>query len=197
MLAGHFGIAQFGKGTRREIPIVLLVVAAYMPDLVRIPLSVTIERYEIWSHSVVTVSAMGLALGVIWLLRGGNWVGALVLAAVCALHWPADVFTGCKPTTFSGPWLGLVSYRRPVNDLLVEGALLVGGWLFARRRGVAIGRGWLVLALAAQLAFLGSMYWGAQFVIGDREWTWRPEQSLVPQPHVLEATTCRGPEQSP
>ena len=196
MLAGHFGIAQFGKGTRREIPIALLVVAAYLPDLVRIPLSVTIERYEIWSHSVVTVAVMGLALGVIWLMRGGNWVGALVLATVCALHWPADVFTGCKPTTFSGPWLGLVSYRRPVNDLLVEGALLVGGWHFARRRGVPIGKKWLALGFVAQLAFLASTYWGAQFIIGQHEWTWRPDESLLPKSHVLEPTICRDPERS-
>lgn len=194
MVAGHFGIAQFGKGTRREIPIALLVVAAYLPDLVRIPLSVTIDRYEVWSHSILTVVAMGIVIGVIWLLRGGSWVAAVVLAAVCALHWPADVFTGCKPTTFTGPWLGLVSYRRPVNDLLLEGALLVGGWLFARRRGVPIGKKWLALGVAAQLAFLGSTYWGAQFIIGQREWTWHPHEALLPQPHVLEATTCRGVE---
>ena len=194
MLAGHFGIAQFGKGARREIPFALLLIAAYLPDLARIPLSVTSERYEIWSHSILTVVAMGLMLGIIWLLRGGSWVAALVLVVVCALHWPADFFTGCKPTTFTGPWLGLVSYRRPVNDLLVESALLVGGWLFARRRGFPIGKKWLALAFGAQLAFLLSMYWGAQFIIGQREWTWQPAQSLVPQPHVLELTSCRAPE---
>ena len=197
MVAGHFGIAQFGKGARREIPIALLVAAAYLPDLVRFALSMTIDGYEVWSHSILTVVAMGLILGIIWMVRGGHWVAALVLAAVCALHWPADVFTGCKPTTFSGPWLGLVSYRRPITDLLVEGALLLGGWHFARRRGVAVGRAWLVLGLVAQLTFLGSMYWGAQFLIGEREWTWHPDQSLLPQPHVLEATTCRSPTQSP
>lgn len=195
MFAGHFGIAQFGKGARRDLPIVLLVAAAYLPDLVRFPLSAAIERYEIWSHSIVTVVAMGVGLGIIWLLRGGRWLDAVVLAAVCALHWPADFFTGCKPTTFSGPWLGLVSYRRPVNDLVVEGALLVGGWLFARRRGVAIGKKWLVLGLAAQLAFLLSMYWGAQFIVGQREWMWHVDGSFIPKPHVLEATPCRDPEQ--
>ena len=195
MFAGHFGIAQFGKGARRDLPIVLLVVAAYLPDLVRFPLSAAIERYEIWSHSIVTVVAMGVGLGIIWLLRGGRWLDAVVLAAVCALHWPADFFTGCKPTTFSGPWLGLVSYRRPVNDLLVEGALLVGGWLFARRRGFPIGKKWLALAFAAQLAFLLSMYWGAQFIIGEREWVWHVDQSFLPKPQALEATSCRSPEQ--
>lgn len=195
MFAGHFGIAQFGKGARREIPIALLVVAAYLPDLVRIPLSLTIDRYEVWSHSILAVAAMSLLLGLFWVLRGGSWLAALVLAAACVLHWPADVFTGCKPTTFSGPWLGLVSYRRPVNDLLVEGALLLGGWLFARRRGRPISKAWLALALGAHLAFLVSMYWNAQFIIGQREWTWHVDQSFVPKPHVLETTPCHTPEQ--
>lgn len=195
MVAGHFGIAQFGKGTRREIPIAMLIVAAYLPDLVRIPLSVTIDRYEIWSHSIPTVGAMGVVLGIIWLMRGGSWVAALVLAAVCALHWPADFFTGCKPTTFAGPWLGLISYRRPVSDLLVEGALLVGGWLFARRRGVPIGKRWLAVGAAVQLGFLVSTYWGAEFMIGQREWTWHVDQSLMPQPQALESTPCRTPGQ--
>lgn len=196
MLAGHFGIAQFGKGARRDLPIALLLVAAYLPDLVRIPLSLTIERYEVWSHSILTVAGMGLLLGIFWLLRGGSWMAAAVLAAVCVLHWPADVLTGCKPTTFDGPWLGLVSYRRPVNDLLVEGALLVGGWLFARRRGFPIAKRWLALAVTAQLAFLISMYWGAQFIVGQHEWIWHPAQSLVPQPFVLETTPCRALEPS-
>lgn len=195
MFAGHFGIAQFGKGTRRDLPFALLVIAAYLPDLVRIPLSFAIDRHEIWSHSLLTILAMALAVGIIWLLRRGEWLAALVLAAVCMLHWPADVFTGCKPTTFSGPWVGLVSYRRPVNDLLVEGFLLVGGWLFARRRGFRIGKKWLALGFAAQLGFLLWTYWGAQFIIGQREWTWHADQSLVPQPHVLEPTPCRDPEQ--
>jgi len=194
MLAGHFGIAQFGKGARRELPIAVLLTAAYLPDLVRIPLSVAIDRYEIWSHSIVTVVAMGLVLGIVWRLRGGSWVAAGVLALVCALHWPADFFTGCKPTTFDGPWLGLVSYRRPVNDLLVEGALLLGGWLFARRRGFPIGKKWLALACGAQLAFLLSMYWGAQFIIGQREWVWHVDQSFVPKRQALEATACRSPQ---
>ncbi len=194
MVAGHFGIAQFGKGLRREIPIALLLIAAYLPDLVRFPLSIAIDRYEIWSHSIPAVVAMGLVLGIIWLLRGGSWVAAVVLAVVCALHWPADVFTGCKPTTFSGPWLGLVSYRRPVNDLLVEGALLIGGWLFARRRGIPITKKWLLLACGAQLAFLLSTYWGAQFIIGQREWAWHPNRSLLPQRQELEATPCRPKE---
>jgi len=194
MFAGHFGIAQFGKGARREIPITLLVVAAYLPDLVRAPLSFTIDRYEFWSHSIPAVVGMGLALGAIWRIRGGSWAASLVLAVVCALHWPADFFTGCKPTTFGGPYFGLVSYRRPITDLVVEGALLVSGWYFARRRGFQLGRKWLAVAFGVHVAFLLSTYWGAQFIIGQREWMWHADGSLLPKPHVLETTPCRAPE---
>jgi hypothetical protein len=193
MLAGHFGIAQFGKGYRRELPLLLLVVAAYLPDIVRLPAEPLTTRHEVLSHSLPAILVMGLALGALWLLRGGNWVGAIVLAVVCFLHWPADLFTGCKPTTFDGPWLGLLSYRRPVSDLLLESAVVIGGWYFARRRGVRTGTPLLALALAVQLAFLISMYWNSTFIIGQREWSWNPHQSLAPQPHEFEPLPCRAP----
>src|SRR5215472_3415535 len=136
MLAGHFGIAQLGKATRREIPLAWLVVAAYLPDLVRVPLTRVTPHYDMLSHSLPVVSALALAMAAGWLLRRGQPGAAAILAIACLLHWPADVFTGCKPTTFNGPWIGFTSYRRPVDDLLIEGALLVAGWLVARRRGV-------------------------------------------------------------
>src|SRR5215467_2984262 len=172
MVVGHFGIAEFGKATRRELPLAWLVVAAYLPDIVREPLQLITKQHEILSHSIPAVTVLALVIGTLWRLRGGTFAGAAVLAIACLLHWPADVFTGCKPTTLHGPWIGLVSYRRPVNDLLLEGAILVGGWLFARKRGVAIRRRWLAVGFAVQLAFLISMYAGSEFFIGDHEWMW-------------------------
>jgi hypothetical protein len=140
------------------------------------------------------ISAFALALAALWLVRGGHLGAAAMIAVACLLHWPADVFTGCKPTTFHGPWIGLLSYRRPVNDLLLEGALLTGGWIAARRRGVGISKWWLVGGFVLQIVFLGSMYYGAEFLIGDHEWVWKPEISLVPQPHAVETLPCRSAE---
>jgi hypothetical protein len=96
--------------------------------------------------------------------------------------------------TLDGHWLGLISYRRPVNDFLVEGGVFVGGWAFARRHGFAIGKKWLGVGFACQLGFLISLYWGSQFLIGGREWMWKPDMSFVPQRHVFEGTPCRAPE---
>lgn len=194
MVAGHFGIAQLGKATRREIPLLWLVVAAYLPDLVRVPLTLLTPNHEILSHSLPMVSLFALAIAALWLLRGGHVGAAAILAIACLLHWPADVFTGCKPTTFHGPWIGLISYRRPINDLALEGALLVAGWLAAQRRGVGISRWWLVAGFFVQIAFLTYMYYGSAMVIGDHEWMWQPEISLVPQRHVLETFVCRAPD---
>lgn len=194
MFVGHFGIAQLGKGARRELPLALLVIGAYLPDLVRVLIEPFTERHEILSHSIPIIAVLAACIAAVWLLRRGRFSAALVLALVCLLHWPADVFTGCKPVSFDGPWIGFVSYRRPLNDLLLEGGLLIGGWLFARRRGARIGKSWLVLGWALQLAFLVSLYWGSEFIIGDHEWMWKPSESLIPKPHVLEQTPCRAPE---
>ncbi|HKW47353.1 MAG TPA: hypothetical protein VJN70_07905 [Gemmatimonadaceae bacterium] len=194
MLAGHFGIAQLAKATRRDIPLVWLIVAAYLPDLVRVPLTLLTSHYEILSHSLPIVSALALAIAAVWMLRRGQPGAAAIIAIACLLHWPADVFTGCKPTSFEGPWIGLISYRRPINDLLLEGALLFVGWVVARRRGVGISKWWLLAGFAVQIGFLASMYNGAEFLIGDHEWVWRPEVSLVPEPHVLETLVCRPSE---
>jgi len=191
MFVGHFGIAQLGKGVRRDLPFALLLVSAYLPDIVRVPAQLLTRQHELYTHSIPVITALSLAMAVLWLLRGGRPAAAAMLALVCLLHWPADVFTGCKPTTFGGPWIGFVSYRRPVNDILVEGGLLIAGWLLSTRRGFRIGKLWIVLAFAVQITFLVSMYLGSQFLIGDREWMWKPQQSLIPQPHVLEDTPCR------
>ena len=194
MFVGHFGIAQLGKAARRDIPLIWLIVAAYLPDVLRVLLTPLTTHHEMLSHSIPVVTGLALAVAVLWLLRGGNVAAAAILAVACVLHWPADAFTGCKPTIFHGPWIGLVSYRRPISDLAVEGALLVGGWLAARKNGVAIGRRWLAIGFAAQIVFLMTMYRGSEFLIGNQEWAWKPSVSLVPQPQPLETTVCRAPK---
>ena len=125
MFVGHFGIAQLGKALRREVPLAWLVIAAYLPDLVRVLIEPFTQRHDLLSHSLPIVAAFAFGIAALWQLRGGNLPAAAVLAAACVLHWPADLFTGCKPTTLHGPWLGLVSYRRPITDVLVEGSLFV------------------------------------------------------------------------
>jgi hypothetical protein len=192
MFVGHFGIAELGKGTRREVPLLWLAIAAYLPDLTRLALPLVHLEPDLYSHAIPAVVVQGLLLAVIWKLRGGTVGGALVLAAVSFLHWPADVFTGCKPTTADGPWIGLGSYRHPVADLSLEGALLLGGWLLMRWRRVAFSGWWLLPIFALQVSFLVTNYWGSEFYIDQQEWMWKPATSLVPVRHSYETQTCRA-----
>jgi hypothetical protein len=116
-----------------------------------------------------------------------------MVSIVCLLHWPADVFSGCKPILLNGPSIGLFAYVRPVSDFAVEGAVFIGGWWFARRRGFPVRRFWLAFAFIAQLTFLLAIHAGSEFFIGNREWIWEPRVSLLPKPHVLEPIPCRPP----
>jgi hypothetical protein len=191
MFVGHFGIAELGKAARRQVPLLWFAMAAYLPDLTRIVLPLFTQEHELYSHSIPAVLVQGIVIGALWKLRRGTLVDSLALATVCFLHWPADVFTGCKPTTFDGPWIGLGSYRHPVSDLSLEGALLVLGWFLIRRREGRFSAWWVALGLALQVGFLASTYRGSEFYIGHREWTWRPDTTWRPLRHTYETWTCK------
>jgi hypothetical protein len=202
MLIGHFGVAQIGKALRRDLPLGWVVFAAYLPDVVRVAAWPIQSRFyqELFSHSIPAVTALALAIAAVRRAAGGALGGALVLAALCMLHWPADVLTGCKPTTAHGSWVGFILYRRPVSDLLIECSLLLVGWWLVQRR-VASGprlmhSGWAPLGcIVLQVAFLLSMYAGSEFFVGDREWMWRPLQGhVMPQRSTLEILICRPPD---
>lgn len=195
MFVGHFGIAEIGKAARRDDSFAWLVVAAYLPDLVRVAVAPFTGQIDMVSHSVPSVLLLAAGIAGLWILRGGTASTACVLAIVCLLHWPADVFTGCKPTTPNGPWIGLVNYRRPLSDVALETALILGGWLLSKRVGFSIRGRWIAFLFAAQLAFLLFMYHDAEFLIGNREWMWRPSVALLPKRHVLERLSCRPPDE--
>jgi hypothetical protein len=193
MFVGHSGIALIGKGVRRQLPTTMLLIAAYLPDLVRLPMLLFTNHSEELSHSIPAVIALAAILGGLWLLFGGRATDASILVLVCLLHWPADVFSGCKPILLNGPWIGMFAYIRPVTDLTVEGAVFIGGWWFARQRAFPIRLIWLAFAFVAQLTFLLANYAGSEFVIGNREWMWQPRVSLLPKPDVVNRVPCRPP----
>ena len=156
MFVGHFGIAQLGKATRREIPFTWLVVAAYLPDLVRVPLTPLTHA----SRAPVALAPgrarrLPLRLPRSGCYAAGNLVGGrgTSRSPVCCIG-PLTSSPVASRRPFTAHGSVSISYRRPVNDLLLEGVLLVGGWFAARRRGFAIGMKWLVVGFAVQLGFL-------------------------------------------
>jgi hypothetical protein len=201
MFAGHLGVAYVAQTARRDLPFTVVVAAAFLPDILRLALEPLGLPTEMVTHSVPAVLLLALTLSVTWTLAGGIRPGAVTLALVCLLHWPADVLTGCKPTAPSGPWVGFFMYRHPITDLAVELSLLWIGWLACRRRvgqpGRRVYRWWVpAIACALQLAFLASLYAGAEFFVGRREWTWHPGEGLLTLRRVYDTETlfCRPPE---
>src|SRR5437762_14124320 len=129
MFVGHLGLAQSAKALRRQIPLTWLVVAAYLPDLFRLPLGAGVgqSKRDFLSHSLLSILVLAIGIGVLWIVKKGRYADAAVLSALCVLHWPTDVLTGCKPTWVGGPWLGAFWYRHPVSDLFLEIGLFLAG----------------------------------------------------------------------
>ena len=183
MFAGHFGLASVARAMRHDAPLPLLVASACAPDLVRFALAPFTSASAMLTHSIPAVAVLAFIIGGSRAIAGGSRASVLALALVCLLHWPADVFTGCKPTTLHGSWIGFSRYWWPISDLLVELSLVWIGWLVCRSRGRARSwayRWWVpTTATVLQLAFLANLYANSQFFLGRRVWTWRPHEGLL------------------
>jgi hypothetical protein len=106
---GHFGLAFAAKKAVPAMSLAMLFVAAQLADLLwPVLLLADVERVEIlegitevtpldfvsypYSHSLVTLIAWGVVLGVGYkLVRGGGWRAFGVIAALVASHWLLDV----------------------------------------------------------------------------------------------------------
>jgi hypothetical protein len=190
MLVGHFGLACLGKSLRKDVPVIWLAVAAYLPDIVRLPLSVFMghSARDMLSHSLPAVGLLALTIGVAWKLRSGPLMGAVILGLLCLSHWPSDTLTGCKPTLGNGPWKGMFLYRHPLADLPIELGLLALGLVSAKRRAHAwtCRTTWrlLLAGIALQLTFLLLLYFQSEFFVGTRQFDWMPLSGRLP-PHEV------------
>src|SRR5262245_34478493 len=162
MLVGHLGLALIGKRVRPDAPLSMLVGAAFLPDIVRAGLDLVVSSgwTNFLSHSIPsTLVLAGLSALAATSRSATRQPGiAALLAALCVSHLAADYLTGCKPTWFRGPYLGLNLYQRPLYDLALEIPLLIVGTRLARPvlpNGHWITRRWMFGAcLTAQIAFL-------------------------------------------
>ena len=135
LVIGHVGAALGAKGRWRSIPITALLIATFIPDLVReflIALGQQIHPSNVMSHSLPWVLWLAIASGLIVaglmpIQRAGLVVGGLVL-----LHAAFDILSGTKPIWSGGP-RGLDMNDNWLFELLIESALLIAGWVYMRR----------------------------------------------------------------
>jgi LexA-binding, inner membrane-associated putative hydrolase len=135
MYIGHVGAALAAKRVRRNIGLLVLLVATYSPDWIDTGLCVAgaYNPEGMLSHSIPAI-ALFAALGfVVYATIARDWRGALVVAAVILSHMFLDWITGYKPTWPGGPMIGLRFYDHPIADFIAEGIVIViGAVLYAR-----------------------------------------------------------------
>jgi len=133
---GHIGVGLGSWSFRRTIPLWLLLIAAQLPDWLDAGFCLANHDrgpFALYTHGLVPVAATSIALGAVYALWSRDWLGALLVAAVAMSHYPLDYLTGQKPTWAGGPIIGLGLYGRPMADVVVEGGIIVAGWLLYRR----------------------------------------------------------------
>jgi len=160
MYAGHAAIALGAKAKRPQVPLALLVPAAFGPDWIEWIFAGFGHRNQEISHSLISVAVGATFLSLIYGAWRQDWGGASAVWLTYALHWPADFLTGRKPTWPGGPTVGLYYYTKPLVDLRIELMLIALCWIAynrslspeARERAIK----WLVPTglVAMHLAFL-------------------------------------------
>jgi hypothetical protein len=160
--AGHIAIALALRADRDAPPLWLLALAAQGPDwgdAIDHLMGPPYGDPGLSPHSLplvaVGVLATALVAGLLAMRHGSRVERAALLGgAAYASHWPADLFTGLKPTWPGGPIVGLEWYAFPGRDLALETVVVVVGWWLWRRslprRGEA-GLEWALLGMLLSL----------------------------------------------
>ena len=136
MYAGHVGIALGAHGIRKAIPLWFLVIASQLPDWADAAWCLADVRPQppgILSHSIPAVSALAVIAALFYVIWLRDPAGMLLVFIVVLSHAAGDYLTGIKPTWIGGPMIGLMLYRRPVIDFLVESVVILTGWILYRR----------------------------------------------------------------
>lgn len=85
-----------------------------------------------FSHSFGAIALLTLIATVAYLVVTRDLVGAAFVGALVVSHVLGDYVTGLKPTWSGGPLIGLQLYRHPAWDFVVEGVVILTGWLIYR-----------------------------------------------------------------
>lgn len=124
MYAGHAAIALLVKGVRPRIPLAVLVPVAFAPDWVEYVLDALGQHDRALSHSLVSVGIGAIAVGLLYWLWRRMPGDAVAVALTYVSHWAADFITGIKPTWPGGPEVGLMLYRFPIADVVLESIVI-------------------------------------------------------------------------
>ena len=139
MRIGHAGFALVAKAFRPRVPLLVLVIAAYGPDIIEIGLWPFHIHNTEYSHSIISVAFFATVCAGIWFWISRSTGSSVTIWLIYASHWCADFFTGHKPTWPGGPTVGLDLYRFPVGEMVAELVVVLVCWLVYRGRSSLAG----------------------------------------------------------
>jgi hypothetical protein len=158
VIAGHFGVAMAARSRSARVPLLALVIASIVPDVIDFFTAAlhVCGPNGLYSHSLPSIAGQAVLLGgvaaIVWRSRTA---GALV-ALMVILHLGADYITGLKVLWAGGPVVGLNLYAHPIADFALEAVVTFTGWRMLR--GSPMRDRWssapvvLAMLLAAQAA---------------------------------------------
>jgi len=201
VIVGHAGISLLARRIGRAwVPLVWLLFAAYLADLLRLILKIRldIEAANWLSHSIPAIGVEALCLSMVWYLRHGGIRQASLLGVVALLHWPADLLTGCKETWPGGRLIGLAMYQHPEIDFVVELGLVALALFWAKSdQSAAQPREWLsgrrafLILVVLQLVATGIIAATSTFRFRGEDWQWTPALGLARfRPMRVDAPVC-------
>ncbi len=153
MYLGHVGIALGARGMRRELPLLVLLVAAYAPDWIDAGLCVggAYDPRGMLSHSFPAIAILVGAVITTFRVSKRDMASALVVCAVVVSHMVLDWITGYKPTWPGGPMIGFRLYSQPALNLVLETVVILIGVFLYRRSLPPRARPWIDLVAMAGL----------------------------------------------
>ncbi len=161
MYAGHFGVALGASSARPRVALAWFVAAALLSDLLLAALGVLRlpEAGPLYSHGLLQVAGAAAVLGLTaWRATRDALAGALIAGTVVS-HVLLDYVTTRLAVWAGGPEVGVGLFRHPGADFLVEGGVVLAGWLLYRRatRGL-VRRAWPQVGMLAALVALQAWF---------------------------------------
>lgn len=135
MYMGHVGITLGARAVRPSVPLWSLCCAALLPDLANVVWNLTPigDRNDLLSHSIPAVLVLAAVACLVNGVARRDWRGGALLGALVISHLLADYITSREAVWPDGPVIGAHLYLHHRWDFVVEGVVIVAGWVLYRR----------------------------------------------------------------
>ena len=134
MIAGHFGIAMATRARWSRLPLLVIVIASIVPDIIDFTTAAfrVCGTNGLYSHSLPAIAIESIVLGIVASLIWRSPRAGLTVASMIVLHLVADYITGQKVLWAHGPIVGLNLYSHPLADFALETVVTFTGWRMLR-----------------------------------------------------------------